>query len=80
MIRLLTGIFPREEVIMRSGKSPRFFLFRAPALALALGLICLCACRADRPAAPAAGGVLESLARPHHGRSMRATSTTSFRL
>ena len=32
-------------------------------------------CRDDGAAGPASGGVLEGLARPHHGRSMRATST-----
>ena len=52
----------------------RFPGLRATAIAAA-AVLWLFGCRGDRPGGAGEGGVLDSLARPHHGRSMRATST-----
>jgi hypothetical protein len=56
-------------------KPRRLFIFGILANLVALSLVCLSGCGTDRSASPGDGGVLESLARPQSGRSMRATST-----
>jgi hypothetical protein len=59
---------PREEVFMNPGR--RLFLSSV----ILIGLFCSWGCRDDGDAHPAGGGVLDGLARPQEGRSMRATS------
>jgi hypothetical protein len=63
------GINLKKEVAMNP--NTRCFL----AAMILVGLFWPTGCRNDRAAEPASGGVLDSLARPQKGRSMRATST-----
>ena len=60
---------------MRPGRQYRSFAFWAMAIMAAMIFFWLCGCRGDRSAVPPSGGVLDGLARPQQGRSMRATST-----
>ncbi|MEW5900101.1 MAG: glycoside hydrolase family 172 protein [Acidobacteriota bacterium] len=54
---------------------PPSFPFPVLMSVIVFGFFLLSGCRSDRSSSPGPGGVLESLARPHKGRSMRATST-----
>ena len=60
---------------MVSNKRQRTFALQSIAAMAAVSLLWLSGCRSDRSAAQGTGGVLDSLARPQQGRSMRATST-----
>ncbi len=51
------------------------FLFLPFAIMAVISLLWLSGCRDNRTDGPTPGGVLDSLARPQQGRSMRATST-----
>ena len=60
---------------MEFSKMHRAFPFPALAIVAVFSLVWLSGCRSDRSSSPTPGGVLDSLARPQQGRSMRATST-----
>jgi hypothetical protein len=64
-----------REIIMRFNRLHQTFTWRAFAILAVFSLIWLSGCRSDRTKASPPGGVLENLARPQQGRSMRATST-----
>ncbi|MBN2409422.1 MAG: DUF2961 domain-containing protein, partial [Candidatus Aminicenantes bacterium] len=59
---------------MKFNKRHRIPAFRLVAVPAVFGLIWLLGCRGERAPESSPGGVLESLARPQQGRSMRATS------